>query len=158
MQTNSLFLTNCRSHTLDLLFGRIFQCFYEARYINVFLDVMESYILNDKLKYVAPEAMALFVEHCKDIKDLQVVERCLLHMETNLMDFDSILSLLKKNLLFSGMFHVYCNGLDDFVSPMELLFEGLFDATDYRSNRMRVDMGERDANSNKLEKYGYKAM
>jgi len=143
---------------LDLLFGRIFQCFYEARYINVFLDVMESYILNDKLKYVAPEAMALFVEHCKDIKDLQVVERCLLHMETNLMDFDSILSLLKKNLLFTGMFHVYCNGLDDFVSPMELLFEGLFDATDDRSNRRRVDIGERDANSNQLEKYGYKAL
>ncbi len=147
-----------RSNTSDLLYGPIFQRFYEARYINVFLDVMESYILNDKLKYVAPEAMALFVEHCKEIKDLQVVERCLLHMETNLMDFDSILSLLKKNHLFTGMFHVYCNGLDDFVSPIELLFEGIFDAADDHSHRIKGGVCERDDVKYQLETYGYKAL
>ena len=59
---------------LDLLFGPIFRCFYEARYINVFLDVMETYILNDRLTYVAPEAMVLFVSHCKDMKDLSMVK------------------------------------------------------------------------------------
>lgn len=50
---------------------------------------METYILNDKLKYIAPEAMLLFVAHCKDMNDLSMVERCLLHMDCTLMDFDS---------------------------------------------------------------------
>jgi hypothetical protein len=54
---------------LDLLFGPIFHCFYKAWFINVFLDIIETYVLCDKLKYIAPEAMVLYVAHCKDMKD-----------------------------------------------------------------------------------------
>ena len=69
------------SRQLDLLFGYIFHCFYEALFINVFLDVVETYVLFNKLKYIAPEAMVLYVAHCKDMKDLSMVERGLLHMQ-----------------------------------------------------------------------------
>jgi hypothetical protein len=64
---------------LDLLFDPIFCCFYEAWFINVFLDVMD--VLHDKLKYIAPEGMVIYVAHCKDMKDLSMVEWCLLHMQ-----------------------------------------------------------------------------
>ena len=134
---------------LDLLFGPIFRCFYEARFINVFLDVMETYVLHDKLKYIAPEAMVLYVAHCSDMKDLSMVERCLLHMQCNLMDFDSILSLLKKHGLYTGLFHVYSSGLDDFVSPLEILFEAVFDS---------ADTIEGTHTDRRKDEYGYKAM
>ena len=134
---------------LDLLFGPIFRCFYEARFINVFLDVMETYVLHDKLKYIAPEAMVLYVAHCSDMKDLSMVERCLLHMQCNLMDFDSILSLLKKHGLYTGLFHVYSSGLDDFVSPLEILFEAVFDSAD-NTESTHTDW--------RKDEYGYKAM
>ena len=144
---------------LDLLFGPIFRCFYEARYINVFLDVMETYILNDRLKYIAPEAMVLFVAHCKDMKDISMVERCLLHMDCNSMDFDSILSLLKKNALYTGLFHVYANGgLDDYISPLEILFEAVFDSADIVEDAVCVDKRKDGVPSSKFEQYGYKAM
>ena len=75
--------------------------------------------------------MVLFVAHCRDMKDLSTVERCLLHMDCNLMDYNSILGLLKRNGLYTGLVHVYSNGLlDDYASPLELLFEAAFDATD----------------------------
>jgi hypothetical protein len=138
------------------LFGPIFRYFYEARYINVFLDVVETYVLNDKLKYIAPEAMVLFVAHCKDMKDLSMVERCLLHMDCNLMDFDSILSLLKKHSLYTGLFHVYCNGLDDYISPLEILFEVLFDSADAADDI--VERRKDGTPTSKFEQYGYKAM
>lgn len=140
---------------LDLLFGPIFRCFYDARYINVFLDVMEAYVLNDRLRYIAPEAMSLFVAHCKEMKDLSTVERCLLHMDCSLMDFHSILSLLKKHSLFTGLFHVYTSGLDDFVSPLEVLMEALFDAVDADlANELSRDC----LGGTKAELYGYKAL
>lgn len=142
---------------LDLLFGPIFRCFYEARYINVFLDVMETYILNDRLRYIAPEVMVLFVAHCKDMKDISMVERCLLHMDCSLMDFDSILTLLKKNALYTGLFHVYNTGLNDYTSPLEVLFEALFDAIN-NSNCIYGDRRKDGVLSNKFDQYGYKAL
>lgn len=142
---------------LDLLFGPIFRCFYEARYINVFLDVMETYILNDRLRYIAPEAMVLFVAHCKDMKDISMVERCLLHMDCSLMDFDSILTLLKKNALYTGLLHVYSTGLDDYTSPLEVLFETIFDALN-SSNCIQSDRRQDGVLGNKFEQYGYKAL
>jgi len=142
---------------LDLLFGPIFRCFYDARYINVFLDIMETYILNDRLKYIAPEAMVLFVSHCKDMKDLSMVERCLLHMDCKLMDFDSILSLLKKNALYTGLFHVYSSGLDDYVSPLEILFDALFEAADAVEDTI-ANRREDGIPSNKFEQFGYKIL
>ncbi|KAL7538868.1 hypothetical protein ACHAXR_009417, partial [Thalassiosira sp. AJA248-18] len=142
---------------LDLLFGPIFRCFYEARYINVFLDVMETYVLNDKLKYIAPEAMVLFVAHCKDMKDLSMVERCLLHMDCSLMDYHSILSLLKRNALYTGLFHVFSTGLDDYISPLEILFEAVFDSADAAED-LYVDRRKDGFPRNNFERYGYKAI
>ena len=129
-----------------------FPCFL----LKVFLDVMETYVLRDKLKYIAPEAMVLYVAHCKDIKDLSMVERCLLHMQCNL-NFDSILSLLKKHGLYTGLLHVYSSGLDDYMSPLEILFEAVFDSSDTAEN-MYADRRKDGILSNKFEQYGVKAM
>jgi hypothetical protein len=142
---------------LDLLFGPIFRCFYEARFINVFLDIIETYVLNDKLKYIAPEAMVMFVAHCRDMKDLSMVERCLLHMDCSLMDFDSILALLKRNSLYTGLLHVYSSGLDDYVSPLEILFDAIFESTNAQDG-IRAERRNDGALANKCEQYGYKAM
>lgn len=108
---------------------------------------METYILNDRLQYVAPEAMVLFVAHCKHMKDVSMVERCLLHMDCNMMDFDSILSLLKKNRLFTGLLHVFNSGLSDYITPLEVLFDAMIDSVD------TVEDTESE-----FEEYGYKAM
>lgn len=102
--------------------------------------------------------MALFIAHCKDIKDLSTVERCLLHMDCSLMDFDSILSLLKKNMLYTGMFHVYSSGLDDYVSPLELLFEGIFDEAETTIDSFGAARRKDSVPSSKFEQYGYKAL
>jgi vacuolar protein sorting-associated protein 8 len=115
---------------LDLLFGPIFQRFLHVRRVSIFLDVLEPYVLNDKLNFIAPEAMAHFIEHCKATNGIAVVERCLLHMDVTVMDFDSIVSLLRRNDMFSALFHVYTHGLDDFVRPLELMMEKLFDLAD----------------------------
>ena len=118
---------------------------------------METYVLRDYLQYIAPEAMVLYVAHCKDIKDLSMVERCLLHMQCNLMDFDSILSLLKKHGLYTGLLHVYSSGLDDYMSPLEILLEAVFDSSDTAEN-IYADRRKDGILSNKFEQYGVKAM
>jgi WD40 repeat protein len=115
---------------LDLLFNEVYQCFRNSRYTGVFLDVLEPYVLNDKLRYVAPSVMSEFIDHHKALGDISTVERCLLHMDVTIMDFDSILSLLRKHGLFSALIHVYTQGLDDYTAPLEILFDACFDAAD----------------------------
>lgn len=138
---------------LDLLFNEIYQCFSNTGYTAVFLDILEPYVLNDKLKYIAPVVMSEFIEHYKALNDIAVVERCLLHMDVTIMDFDTILSLLRKNSMFSALIHVYTQGLDDYLSPLELLFDAFFDAAD------SCEFGAGSANSDRfgsVERFGYK--
>lgn len=141
---------------LDLLFGPIFRKFQSVGYTAVFLDVLEPYILNDKLSFIAPEVMSFFVDHCKATNGIATVERCLLHMDCTIMDFDTILSLLRANEMYSALFYVFNQGLDDYVTPLEILLERVFDEADAGSatKRRRKDGNLQTA----FERYGYKAI
>lgn len=141
---------------LDLLFGPIFRRFLDVGYASVFLDVLEPYVLNDKLSYVAPEAMAHFVEHCKATNGIATVERCLLHMDVTMMDFDSVIALLRRNDMFSALFHVFSHGLDDFVTPLEMLLERLFDTADEGQPVVRRE--KENLSDNPFVHFGYKAI
>ena len=140
---------------LDLLFGPIFRRFQSAGYVAVFLDVLEPYVLNDKLKYIAPEVMSFLVEHCKVNNGISTVERCLLHMDCTIMDFDSILTLLRTNEMYTALFYVFNQGLDDYVSPLEIILEKVFSEADRGGATTRRKDG---VLQNDFERYGYKAL
>jgi vacuolar protein sorting-associated protein 8 len=141
---------------LDLLFGPIFRRFQSAGYIAVFLDVLEPYVLNDKLKYIAPEVMSYLVEHCKATNGIATVERCLLHMDCTIMDFDSILSLLRTNEMYSALFYVFNQGLDDYVTPLEIMLEKVFSEAD--RGGAAVSRRKDGVLQNDFERLGYKAL
>jgi hypothetical protein len=143
---------------LDMLFGPIFRRFHSAGFASVFLDVLEPYILNDKLDYIAPEAMAHFVEHCRTTNGIATVERCLLHMDVTIMDFDSILGLLRANEMYSALFYVFNQGLHDYTTPLEILAEKIFDAADTTNNKFARNKRKDGAPRNEMERYGYKAI
>jgi vacuolar protein sorting-associated protein 8 len=141
---------------VDLLFGPIFRKFQVAGYTNVFLDVLEPYVLNDKLAYIAPEVMSLFIDHCKATNGIAIVERCLLHMDCTIMDFDSILSLLRRNEMFTALFYVFNQGLDDYVTPLEILLEKVFDGADDGAILVARDKG--GSLRTEYERLGYKSL
>jgi hypothetical protein len=66
----------------DLLFGPIFDRFQREGRLSVFLELLEPYILNDKLHFLKPVVMQAFVEHYKATGQIASVERCVLHMDT----------------------------------------------------------------------------
>ncbi len=141
---------------LDLLFGPVFRRFHSVGFLPVFLDVLEPYVLNDKLDYIAPEAMAYFVEHCKATNGIATVERCLLHMDVTIMDFDTILSLLRKNEMYSALCYVFSHGLDDFITPLEILLERIFDGAD--EGKVLAKRRPDGVPQSQFERYGYKAI
>jgi vacuolar protein sorting-associated protein 8 len=145
---------------LDLLFGQIFRRFQNSGFpfaVPVFLDVLEPYILSDKLSYIAPEAMACFIDHYKATNGIATVERCLLHMDVRIMDFHAILALLKHNQMYSALFYVMNQGLDDYVTPLEFLMENLFEASDNPSSFLESRRSD-GVPQNNFERLGYKAI
>ena len=96
----------------------------------MFLDLLEPYILKEKITYLAPEVMAAFVDNFQHRGDLGAVERCLLHMDVKVLDFNTIVTICRKHRLYSALCHVYTRGLDDFTTPLELLLEGAITAAD----------------------------
>jgi len=144
---------------LQVLFQQVYPTFRQIGYEGVFFDVLQPYILKDSLKYFSPEVMAAFVEHCKRRSDIEGVERCLLHLDVTIMDFDSILPLLRSNEMYSALLHVFTLGLDDYVSPLEILLEGLMDAAEQIGPDV-VNLSRRldGVFQNRFERFGYKAL
>jgi len=72
------------------------------------------------------------------------------------MDFDSILTLLRVNEMYSALFYVFNQGLDDYVTPLEILLEKVFseaDAGALSPTRRRDGVLQND-----FERLGYKAL
>jgi len=162
---------------LDILFHQITPRFNTAGHLPIFLDVLEPYILSDRLRILAPEVMVQFVKHCRERSDVASVERCLLHMDVGGMDIDMIVGLLRREGMYSALVHVFTVGLGDYLSPLECLFEAVFDAVDDgEPNGMEEEVGVvkvgvgagvgRRARKRRLdgrpqsdlERYGYKAI
>lgn len=66
---------------LNVLYQQVYPTFLQSGYESVFFNVLEPYALKDALKYMSPEVMTAFVEHCKRSGDFESVERCLLHLD-----------------------------------------------------------------------------
>lgn len=75
------------------------------------------------------------------------------------MDFNSILPILNTNELYSALVHVFTHGLDDYVTPLEILIESIMDAFEEIAPELRKASRRIDGVfQNKFEKYGYKAL
>ena len=88
---------NCQSiKRLDLLFGDIFTRFQGSGQQGLFLELLEPFILNDKLMSLNPAVMQAFVEHYSEKRMLRRVEQCILHMDIASLDFHQVATLLPR--------------------------------------------------------------
>ncbi|KAF4324050.1 hypothetical protein BBO99_00002310 [Phytophthora kernoviae] len=111
----------------DLLFGEIFTRFKEANKLSVFVELLEPYILSEKLRNLSPVAMQEFVQHFSAQGKLAQVEQCLLHLNVAELDMDTILKLCHDHELYSALVYIYNEGLDDYTTPIDVLLEACSD-------------------------------
>lgn len=107
----------------DLLFGEIFDRFKEGNKIDVFVELLEPYILSEKLRNLSPGAMQAFVKHYSANRKLAQVEQCLLHLNVAELDMDTIVKLCHDHELYSALIYIYNEGLQDYETPIDILLE-----------------------------------
>ena len=117
---------------LDVLFDDVYHAFQKASRSDVYLDLLEPYILTDKLKRLAPEVLQAFVQRFRENGKLVNVERCMLHLDPTALDFNMLTRLLKTHRLHSATYRIYVEGLGDFVAPLEIALDACHEGVDVR--------------------------
>ncbi|KAI8809432.1 hypothetical protein BJ742DRAFT_805070 [Cladochytrium replicatum] len=124
----------------DLLFGEIYDRFNDAGLGPVFLELLEPYILDDRLG-LPPNPIIMkdliqhfFARHQQEIRDggksedgqssewLTRIEQLILHLDPVSLDIDLVVGLCRDCGLYRALIYVYNRAVLDFVTPfVELL-------------------------------------
>jgi hypothetical protein len=110
----------------DILFADIYSKFKRADGATVFLELLEPYILNDRLPTLSPETMKDFVAYCAQRGRLQQLEQCIMHLDILVLDFHQVVTLCQTHALFSALCYVYNRG-GVFGVPVEEMMAFLLD-------------------------------
>lgn len=123
----------------QLLFDVIFPIFRKAKGSEgIFLELLEPYMLQDRLKSLNAETMRAFVEHYRRRGWIKRVEQCLLHLDVKSLDFDNVVQLCRQQNMPYALVHLYNKGREDFMTPLEFLFDIMVKNPSKRAPGLRV--------------------
>ncbi|EAL61787.1 RING zinc finger-containing protein [Dictyostelium discoideum AX4] len=126
----------------DLLFGEVFNYFFDNDMKSCILDFLEPYILNDRLTHLNPEVMQYMMTYYQDLGILVRAEQCVLHLDISSIDFHQTVVLCRKHGLYSALIYLYNKGLNDYITPMEDMMEVVI-----KPNNLNNQPTEMDKNS-----------
>ena len=106
----------------DFLFEQVFPWYDDHEQGDLFMDVLEPYILDSRIITMPPSALKRLVEHFAVTHTPAKLEEIICLVDTSSMDIDQVTSLCKKYNLFDAYVYVWNKALGDFVTPLvELL-------------------------------------
>jgi hypothetical protein len=80
----------------DLLFGDIFTQFVSANQGPLFLELLEPFILNERLRVVNAVILQAFLDHFRRNRWLKRFEQCIIRLDTSTLDIDQAVKLCKR--------------------------------------------------------------
>nr|CAG8473106.1 9731_t:CDS:10 [Entrophospora candida] len=109
-------------HKEEFLFNDIYERYSNASAKGTLLEVLEPYILDDKMEELPPEIMKDLVTHYRDCRLLTRIEQCIWHINPKYLDIDQVVQLCKNEKLYDALIYVWNRSMDDYVNPaVELL-------------------------------------
>ena len=103
---------------LDFLFDEVYEVFEEYSRTDVFLEVLEPYILKTQITDIPPSVM-------KDVTTFFVgrghharLEQIICHINPASLDIDQITGICRQHHLYDALSYVYNNALKDYITPM----------------------------------------
>lgn len=111
--------TACQSiDNIDFLFDEMYEWFEDAGVEGIFLETMESYILERTISSVPPTVVKGMVAHFVGKGLESRLEEMICHMETATMDLDQVTGLCKQHGLYDALIYVWNQALDDYITPL----------------------------------------
>ncbi|KAL8680354.1 MAG: hypothetical protein Q9186_003475 [Xanthomendoza sp. 1 TL-2023] len=100
----------------DYLFEDVYTPFLESDTWDVFMEAMESFIMDDHLKVIPPSVLKDLVRHYTDRALHSRLEELLCHLDSRTMDLDQITWLCKHFHLYDALLYVWNQALGDYTT------------------------------------------
>lgn len=100
------------------LFDEVYEVFEEYDQTNIFIEVLESYILKDRIQDVPPSIVKDITSHFVGKHLHQRLEQVICHINPASLDIDQITSMCRQHGLYDALSYVYNNALKDYITPM----------------------------------------
>ncbi|KAK9504556.1 hypothetical protein O3M35_010867 [Rhynocoris fuscipes] len=101
---------------IDLLFDRLWNGLNEGR--AAFLDSIQSAILEGRLTEVPPEVMQRLVSYQEVENRWTEMEECVQRVEVTSLDIEQVITLCKRESLYSALISVWNRVMNDYTSPL----------------------------------------
>eukprot|EP00466_Bigelowiella_natans_P009094 jgi/Bigna1/73061/fgenesh1_pg.22_\ len=106
-----------------LLFERIYKVFARADGEDVLLDLLEPFILNNRLRVLPKAVFKAFAEQMTRAGRSEALEQCILHLDTAEMDVNQLLAACEERGLWAALIHTntHKKPKPDFAAPVRTL-------------------------------------
>uniref|UniRef100_A0A9J7Y8S6 VPS8 subunit of CORVET complex n=1 Tax=Cyprinus carpio carpio TaxID=630221 RepID=A0A9J7Y8S6_CYPCA len=91
----------------------------------VFLESLEPYILSERIGCLTAPVMRDLLSYFQENGMMDSVEGCLVHMDITNLDIQQVVQMCWDNQLYDAMVYVFNSGMNDYISPMEKLFQAI---------------------------------
>ncbi|KAI1433871.1 Golgi CORVET complex core vacuolar protein 8-domain-containing protein [Xylaria sp. CBS 124048] len=111
--------TACQSvGDIDFLLDEAYQWYEDGNVESIFLEVLESYILEKTIRTVPPAVVKAMVAHFVSRGWESRLEEMICHMDTATLDIDQLTTLCKRHGLYDALIYVWNQALCDYVTPL----------------------------------------
>lgn len=105
----------------EFLWDEIYNWYEEHEAENIFLDVLESYIVDGTVRSLRPTAVKALINHYSTNHTSTRLEEIICLLDTTTMDIDQVTALCKQYNLYDAFIYVWNRTLGDYVGPLEEL-------------------------------------
>lgn len=120
----------------EFLFEDLFQEYEDAGISRIFLEQLESFVLDSNIRSVPPRItqrlVALHEEHGRP----DLAERVIWHIDPSCLDINQAILLCQTHYLYDALIYVYTRAMRDYVSPVVQLLGLIRKVQQYRKSRL----------------------
>jgi vacuolar protein sorting-associated protein 8 len=112
-----------RADDQNFLFDTVFNWYDDHDQGQLFMDVLEPYILSSEVSVMPPPALKVLIDYFSSTHTPSKLEEIICLLDTTYMDIDQVTSLCKQYNLYDAYIYVWNHALADFTTPLEELLQ-----------------------------------
>lgn len=107
----------------EFLFNEVYSWYEEYESENIFLDVLEPYIIQGTIRALPPGAVKALITHFATNHTASRLEEIICLLDTSTIDIDQVTSLCKHYNLYDAFIYVWNRAIGDYISPLRELLD-----------------------------------
>lgn len=102
----------------DFLFSNLFDAFEDIDETDIFIKILEPYIMDGEVKSIPPEVVKAVVAYYISENQAVQLEELLCRLEPHSFDLDEMSMLCRQHSLYDALIYIWTQAIRDYVTPL----------------------------------------